>query len=328
MIESEPKPVEETVTSEENVGQEQVNSESQAVTDENKSTDATVETKTDDAAIEKPVEGVSENVEQLKAPIEGEAKAEVVQGDEKPKESDDKALEMAGSETTVESDIDSDFDVIEEIDPSYAIDSSLWKKVADFDDCDLKPAKPEAPEGAKPEEKKPRKQEEEAEAEEDSGFSEIVLRSEKDRDQEFQEYIRELCRPSIVSYLPDRVAAKGSNVRLTCTVQGNNIQTRWTKDDVLLERGKRVQTRSDGEIHSLEISEITEREAGVYTAYFKNRAGEVETSSRIKVFDGTLHKPEHIDIALVKGKLILYLMSASIFIYYTNAKFIELFVDN
>lgn len=304
MIESEQKPVEESDTSAQNVGQEHPKEELQSEGDENKSIEAIVETKTD-APIEKPVEGVSENVEQLNLSTEGEAKSEALQGEEKPKESDDKAVEMAGSETTIESDIDSDFDVIEEIDPSYAIESSLWKKVADFDECDLKPAKPEAPEGAAMEEKK-KKKEDEAEAEEDSGFSEIVIRSEKEKDQEFQEYIRELCRPSIVSYLPDRVAAKGSNVRLTCTVQGNNIQTRWMRDDVLLERGKKIQTRSDGEIHSLEITGITEREAGVYTAYFKNRAGEVETSSRIKVYDGTLHKPEHIDIALVKGELKLF----------------------
>lgn len=291
------------MTNVDNVGQEQP-TESPSVVDENKLSDAIVETKTDDASAEKPVESVSEKVDKTNPPVEGEAKPEVVKGEEKSQESENKAAEMAGSETTIESDIDSDFDVIEDIDPSYAIESSLWKKVADFDECDFKPAKMEVPEGAeKTEEKKSKKKEEEVDAEEDSGFSEVFIRSEKDKDLDFQEYIRELCRPSIVSYLPDRVAAKGSNVRLTCTVQGNNIQTRWEKDGVLLERGKRIQTRSDGEIHSLEISEITDKDVGVYTAYFKNRAGEVETSSRIKVFDGTLHKPEHIDIALVKGKL-------------------------
>lgn len=212
-------------------------------------------------------------------------------------------MDGEGSDTAIES--DSDFDVMEEVDPSYSIEASLWKKVQDFDDCDFKPEKkvnPENPENAEKEER-PKKKEEEAVEEEDSGFSEPTIRSEKDRDLEFQEYIRELCRPNIVSYLPDRVAPKGSTIRLTCTVQGNNIQTRWLKNDELMERAARIQTRSDGEIHTLEITDITVKDEGVYTAVFKNRAGEVETSSRIKVYDGKLHKPDHIDIALVKGEL-------------------------
>lgn len=323
VLESESKPVEETVTSAENVGQEQSQA---AAVDENKPTEIT-EPKIDDAsAVEKPVESVGENVEQPKAPIEGEAKTEVVQGeDSKIEDSLDKAMDGAGSDTAVESDVDSDFDVMEEIDPSYAIDPNLWTKVADIDACDLKPAKKEVP-GEEGEEKKPekkaKKEEAEEDVEEDSGFSEIVIRSEKERDQEFQEYIFELCRPSIVSYLPDRVAPKGSNVRLTCTVQGNNIQTKWMKDEVTIERGKRLQTKSDGEIHSLEISEITEKDAGVYTAVFKNRAGEVETSSHVKVYDGKLHKPDHIDIALVKGELNVCAMIWRLFLFIERAKFI------
>ncbi|CRL00783.1 CLUMA_CG014037, isoform A [Clunio marinus] len=194
---------------------------------------------------------------------------------------------------------------MEEIDPSYEIDASLWMKVADINECDLKPAMKEVVGGGEnpsvQQERKKAVKAEEKEDEEDSGFQELVsVRSEKERDQEFREYIRELCRPSIVSYLPDRIAPKGSNVRLTCTVQGNNIQSRWMKDDVILERTQRIQTRTDGEIHTLEISEINEKDAGVYTAVFKNRAGEVETSSRVKVYDGKLHEPDHIDIALVK----------------------------
>lgn len=307
MLESEPKAVEETLPIAEDVVQEQ--QQAAVADDENKPTE-NVEVKTDDASVvEKPVESVGENVEQPKAPTEGEVKPELIQDNAKLEDSLDKAMDGAGSDTAIESDVDSDFDVMEEIDPSYAIDPNLWTKVADIDACDLKPAKKEVPEeeGAekKPEAKKAKKEEEE-EAEEDSGFSEIVVRSEKDRDQEFQEYIYELCRPNIVSYLPDRVAPKGCNVRLTCTVQGNNVQTAWLKDDLALERGKRYQTRSDGEIHSLEIIEITEKDAGVYTAVFKNRAGEVETSSRVKVYDGKLNKPEHIDIALVKGELLFY----------------------
>lgn len=304
MLESEPAPVEEPVIIAESVGQDQAVSVAPASTEAEEST----ESKLDETITEKPVESVSENVEQLKATAEGETKPEAavaVEGDDKNKDSIEKPAEAVGSDTEIETDIESDFDIMEEIDPSYEIDASLWKMVKDIDACDLKPEKKDKPESDdkdKEKEEKKKKKEEAAEAEEDSGFSEIAVRSEKDRDQEFQEYIRELCRPSIVSYLPDRVAPKGSNVRVTCTVQGNNIQTRWMKNDALLERGKKVQTRSDGEIHTLEITDITEREAGDYTAIFKNRAGEVETSTRITVFDGKLHKPDHIDIALVKGE--------------------------
>lgn len=203
--------------------------------------------------------------------------------------------------------------MIEEIDPSYEIDASMWKKIKSFDEVDLKPAqaaKPGAADGDGEEKadvpekaSKKKDEEEEEEVEEDSGFSEIVIRTEKERDQEFREYVRELCRPQIVSFLPDRNAPRGSDIRITCTVQGNNINARWLKDDVLLERGKRIQTKSDGEVHSLEITKLTDKDAGEYTLVLKNRAGEVETSSRVRVFDGKLHKPDHIDIALVKGML-------------------------
>lgn len=305
-MESQPEPVQEEVLFVENsVGQEQPPQSGPQI-DENKP-DEINETKTDDASTEKPSESSGENAEQPKPIVEGDVKSDSAPDDEKAKDSE--AVEADGEDTAVESE-DSDFDVMEEIDPSYSIDSNLWLKVKDIDACDLKPAKKEAPEGGdgkEAKEEKKAKKEEEVE-EEDSGFSEIVIRTEKDRDQEFQEYIRELCRPNIVSYLPDRVAAKGTDIRLTCTVRGNNIQTKWMKNDAVLERQPRIQTRTDGEIHIIEITKITEKDEGVYTAVFKNRAGEVETSSRIKVYDGKLHKPDHIDIALVKGE---YLFSQS-----------------
>lgn len=299
MLESEPEPVQET--SAENVSQDQP-SPSESQSDENKPVESN-ETRADATTTEKPLESLGESVDQPNPTVEsGEARSEAVTDETNPKDSEEIAVEADDDDTAVESE-DSDFDVMEEIDPSYSIDSTLWLKVKDFDACDLKPAKKENPEGDVTESKEKKvKKEDEAAEEEDSGFSEIVIRSEKDRDQEFKEYIRELCRPSIVSYLPDRVAAKGTDIRLTCTVQGNNIQTKWMKNDATLERQARIQTRTDGEIHILEITKISEKDEGVYTAVFKNRAGEVETSSRIKVYDGKLHKPDHIDVALVKGE--------------------------
>lgn len=299
MLESEPLAVEECETNVENVGQEQEN----AAVIETAAVIESAEIKLDDATknTETSTDGVGEIVNvQAQETIIIESDIKV---DEKPVDSEEKVIEGEGSETEIES--ESEFDIMEEIDPSYEIDASLWKKVKDLDECDLKPEKADNPENNDKEEAKPRKKAEESAAadDEDSGYSElVVIRSEKERDQEFREYIRELCRPSIVSYLPDRVAPKGTDVRLTCTVKGNNIQTRWMKNDEVLERGQRIQTKTDGEIHSLEITQITEKDAGVYTAVFKNRAGEVETSSRVKVFDGKLHKPDHIDIALVKGE--------------------------
>jgi hypothetical protein len=206
--------------------------------------------------------------------------------------------------TTIESDIDSDFDNIEDIDPSWKIDPSNWQKVDDLSTIDLKPAPPLGPDGKPEKEKEKKKKEDDAGGDdEDSGYAEFYyVKSEKERDQEFQEYIRELCRPQIVSYLPDRCAPKGSDVRLTCTVKGNNVQARWMKDGNALEKSKKVQTRTDGEIHTLELSSVNEKDAGEYTAVFKNRAGEVETSSTVKVYDGKLHKPDHLDIAIIKGK--------------------------
>lgn len=292
MIESEQKPEESvpSVENAENVGQEQ----QQQSSDENKPVESG-ETKIDDASIEKSAESTE------KPTIEGEKQSEMkTEGEAKPEESG----EQEGSDTT--EDIESDFDNIEDVDPSYEFEAGLWKTFESFDEVDFHPPKPELKEGEEPPKEEKKSKKEEVEVEEDSGFSElVVVRSEKEKDEEFQEYIRGLCRPQIISYLPDRVAPKGSTVRLTCTVKGHNIQTRWMKNEVVLERNPRILTKSDGEIHTLEINDINEKDAGEYTAAFKNRAGEVETSSKIRVFDGKLHKPDHIDIALVKGEYLL-----------------------
>lgn len=198
---------------------------------------------------------------------------------------------------------------MEEIDPSYEIDATRWKTIKDFDEVDLKPEKKDEPEkGEKPEKKKKDEEEDEGEEEESRGVV-IHIRSEKERDEEFRSYVRDLCRPRIVSYLPDRNAPKGSDVKLTCTVEGHNVIASWFKNGELLQRNKHVQTKSDGEIHVLEITKISSKEAGEYTVTFKNRAGEVSTSSLIKVFDGKLHKPDHLDIALVKGEFFLKFLS-------------------
>lgn len=289
-IESEQKTEENAVPSAENVGQEQPSS------DENKQVEGD-QSKIDDVSVAAD-SGIGES-----APVT-EQKTESGLGDEKkeeaPKNDESQAQVMDGDGTDTVEEIDSDFDNIEDIDPSYGIEANLWKPIKSFDEVDLKPPKAEPKEGEEPPKKK---KEEEATTEVDAEYADFYkIRTEKEKDDDFQEYIKELRRPMIVSYLPDCVVPKGTNVRLTCTVQGNNIQTRWTKNDEPLERGKRVTTKSDGEIHIFEIPEITERENGVYTAYFKNRAGEVETSTRVRVFDGSLHKPDHLDIALVKGE--------------------------
>jgi hypothetical protein len=250
-----------------------------------------------------PVEGVSaENAEQQPIQADADAKTE---GIEKGEASDQEAVE---EESEYES--DSDFDIMEEIDPSYEIDTSKWKTIKDFDEVDLKPEKKDDPEkGEKPEKRKKADEEEEADVEEESHGVVIYVRSEKERDEEFRNYVRDLCRPQIISYLPDRNAPKGSNVKLTCTVKGYNMTVRWLKNGEELQRSKTIQTKSDGEIHMLEITKITNKDAGEYTVVFKNRAGEVSTSSLIKVFDGKLHKPDHLDIALVKGEFLSCVIS-------------------
>jgi hypothetical protein len=286
--------------------QENATVESTAVENAENSTDVVATETTTETKDESNAENIPQSTSTETAPAVDEKKPETIADEKKDetKKIDDALnpnIEKDEDDTTIESDIDSDFDNIEEIDPSWGIDSSLWQKVQDLSTVELKPAPEKGPDGQPLEPKKEKKKEEVVE-EEDSGYSElVVIRSEKERDQEFREYIRELCRPQIVSYLPDRNAPKGSDVRLTCTVKGNNVQARWLKNGETLEKSQKVQTRTDGEIHILELTSISDREAGEYTAVFKNRAGEVETTSTVKVYDGKLHKPDHLDIAIIKG---------------------------
>lgn len=298
----------------ENAGQDQ-----QPVDGENKPVEVV------DGAPIVPVDGVStvdgvaiEPGQEQPPLVDGEPTTQVTAQSEisgkKPAEGEQPEDEQ--SESEVESEMDSsDYDVIED-----EIDPSLWKKVRNFDDCDFKPEKkdPVKAEGAEGEEapapvvKASRKKassedDEDNESEEkSSGGVQIEIRSEKQRDTEFREYVSQLCRPHIISYLKDRIAAKGTAIRLTCTVEGNNVQAAWKKNGVNLDKSKNVQYKSDGQVHTLDLLKLTDRDAGEYTCIFKNRAGEVETIANVKVFDGKLHKPDHIDIALVKGENLIF----------------------
>ena len=267
-----------------------------------------------------PVDGVSavdgviiEPGQEQKPLVDGEP---ITQAAVQPEISGDKPAEgeqpedHQSEESEAESDMDSsEYDVIED-----EIDPILWKKVRNFDDCDFKPEKKdpikaegeegeEAPPPARAARKKVESDEEDNESVVSSGGVKIDIKSEKQRDTEFREYVSQLCRPHIISFLKDRIAAKGTAIRLTCTVEGNNVQASWKKNGVNLDKGKYVQYKSDGQVHTLDLLKLTDRDAGEYACTFKNRAGDVETIANVKVYDGKLHKPDHIDIALVKGEL-------------------------
>lgn len=92
-------------------------------------------------------------------------------------------------------------------------------------------------------------------------------------------------KPLFHSYLHDRTISEGANVRLVCTVSGDeNTHIEWLKNHKPLPRDTRYQTLYQNGEASLEIYAAVSDDSGNYTCSAVNDFGESLTHAQLRVY--------------------------------------------
>ncbi|NXI43880.1 PPN protein, partial [Galbula dea] len=114
---------------------------------------------------------------------------------------------------------------------------------------------------------------------EDFGFFTCIASNGRDQDQR-QVLFRPLGELRITGLLPSITVPEGGTAQLHCTVTGNNVNIRWSRNGVPM--------RADGHIHlsqdgSLIISNVQEADEGSYTCSAYSSSSSVSASTEVKV---------------------------------------------
>ncbi|KAL9849555.1 papilin isoform 1-T1 [Geothlypis trichas] len=115
---------------------------------------------------------------------------------------------------------------------------------------------------------------------EDIGFFTCLASNGRDRDQR-QVLLRPLGELRITGLLPSITVPEGGTAQLHCTVTGNNVNIRWSRNGVPMRGdGHHIHLSQDG---SLTISNVQEADEGSYTCSAYRGSSSVSTSSEVKV---------------------------------------------
>ncbi|NXM17263.1 PPN protein, partial [Ploceus nigricollis] len=115
---------------------------------------------------------------------------------------------------------------------------------------------------------------------EDTGFFTCIASNGRDRDQR-QVLLRPLGELRITGLLPSITVPEGGTAQLHCTVTGNNVNIRWSRNGVPMRGdGHHIHLSQDG---SLTISNVQEADEGSYTCSAYSSSSSVSASSEVKV---------------------------------------------
>ncbi|KAK2533231.1 Papln isoform A [Columba livia] len=115
---------------------------------------------------------------------------------------------------------------------------------------------------------------------EDVGFFTCVASNGRDRDQR-QVLFRPLGELRITGLLPSITVPEGGTAQLHCTVTGNNVNIRWSRNGVPMRAdGHHIHLSQDG---SLIISNVQEADEGSYTCSAYSSSNSVSASTEVKV---------------------------------------------
>lgn len=94
-------------------------------------------------------------------------------------------------------------------------------------------------------------------------------------------------RPLFATPLSDRtITENSSSVKFTCSLLSTECDVSWEKNGIPLRASTRYsQTFADG-LAILEIYDVSDEDAGKYSAVASNKYGESVTSARLKVYSG------------------------------------------
>ncbi|NXC93011.1 PPN protein, partial [Certhia familiaris] len=115
---------------------------------------------------------------------------------------------------------------------------------------------------------------------EDIGFFTCIASNGRDHDQR-QVLLRPLGELRITGLLPSITVPEGGTAQLHCTVTGNNVNIRWSRNGVPMRGdGHHIHLSQDG---SLTISNVQEADEGSYTCSAYSSSSSVSASSEVKV---------------------------------------------
>ncbi|OPJ83012.1 papilin isoform A [Patagioenas fasciata monilis] len=115
---------------------------------------------------------------------------------------------------------------------------------------------------------------------EDVGFFTCIASNGRDRDQR-QVLFRPLGELRITGLLPSITVPEGGTAQLHCTVTGNNVNIRWSRNGVPMRAdGHHIHLSQDG---SLIISNVQEADEGSYTCSAYSSSNSVSASTEVKV---------------------------------------------
>ncbi|NXK34565.1 PPN protein, partial [Piprites chloris] len=115
---------------------------------------------------------------------------------------------------------------------------------------------------------------------EDLGFFTCIASNGRDLDQR-QVLFRPLGELRITGLLPSITVSEGGTAQLHCTVTGNNVNIRWSRNGVpMREDGHHIHLSRDG---SLIISNVQEADEGSYTCSAYSSSNSVSASTEVKV---------------------------------------------
>ncbi|NWT62868.1 PPN protein, partial [Erythrocercus mccallii] len=117
-------------------------------------------------------------------------------------------------------------------------------------------------------------------ASEDIGFFTCIASNGRDRDQR-RVLLRPLGELRITGLLPSITVPEGGTAQLHCTVTGNNVTIRWSRNGVPMRGdGQHIHLSQDG---SLTISNVQEADEGSYTCSAYSSSSSVSATSEVKV---------------------------------------------
>uniref|UniRef100_A0A1B0BT08 Ig-like domain-containing protein n=1 Tax=Glossina palpalis gambiensis TaxID=67801 RepID=A0A1B0BT08_9MUSC len=96
--------------------------------------------------------------------------------------------------------------------------------------------------------------------------------------------------PRVDVKLTNRNSSVGSDIKLTCSILGNDLQILWFKENKRLENNSKYKILFMDGLSCLEIKSADCNDAAIYRCVANNRNGEVETSCLVTIYDVPTNK--------------------------------------
>ncbi|XP_047736468.1 uncharacterized protein LOC108682041 isoform X2 [Hyalella azteca] len=93
-------------------------------------------------------------------------------------------------------------------------------------------------------------------------------------------------------YIPhDRIVEEGETVTFQCAIKGHPTpKTSWDKDSMKLMQGGRYRMEERGEVRTIEITKVTQQDAGLYRVTIENDLGREQATARLDVIKASSNK--------------------------------------